>query len=102
MTVQNREIHLRQYNEAIRKQRQSKINARPQTRITEEGYDWSLKPRTITDVAKDLGLCIGQRFATRQKLQLRICEVCQNLHKISRWTSRADDGAANRACVNSS
>ena len=56
----------------------------------------------MADVARDLGLCIGQRFPTRQKLQLRIGEVCQNLHKIPRWTPRTDDGATNRACANNS
>ena len=100
LTVRQRENKLHEYENALKRQRQNLRNRQRRARINEERYDWSLKPRSIEEVATHIGLTVGERFSTRQRLQLRISEVCQHLYKVPRYTPKVFDGVTSKTCVN--
>ena len=100
MAVLLAEEKLSEYTRRGDKQRETRKNVEWMNRIADEGHDWPLKPRNIVEVARDLNLTVRQFFSTRQKLQLRIAEVCRDLHKISRWSPRECDEPKSKANCN--
>ena len=68
-------------------------------RLSREGFDWTLKPRSIAAVTASTSLAVGDVFSTRQQFQLRVAELCHWLHKIPRWSGLSSDPAKRRAGI---
>lgn len=69
--------------------------------LEKEQYDSSLKPRTSAKVTIDLGISLGNIFASRQAFQLRVSEVCNHLNKMPVWSSAKNDPQEKKAECNS-
>lgn len=64
---------------------------------TSQSFDWTLKPRAIAHVSGNPNLKAGDRFQTKQEIQLRVPEICNNLHRIPRWKRSETDPLDARA-----
>ena len=84
LTLAEREKALDTYRRNRRQAQKSSVRVRRKYQAKEEGYNWSLKPRRITEVLSALALSVADVFPTKQQLQLRIAEVCNALNKIPR------------------